>query len=229
MIRRPPKSTLFPYTPLFRSGGDAPFVSRAGSPRAGAKLGKPSLKPAAIQRARLLLVDVSARLNHGAVLPRIPGSREFIAGARGGVEERKEQSREPDVKNRRANFLCCQMLLCPLIALVVLLGHPAPGSPQQKGTKEEIFVLPGDAGRSGGRLVVSLRGEPKTLNPLIAADSRSREVIGVMQADLVHINRATQLTAPALANSWKISSDGLAYTLRLRQGLDFSYRETLYQ
>ena len=69
---------------------------------------------------------------------------------------------------------------------------------------------------------MSLRGEPKTLNPLIAADARSREVIGVMQADLVHINRATQLTEPALAKSWKISPDGLAYTLVLRQGLRFS-------
>jgi peptide/nickel transport system substrate-binding protein len=69
---------------------------------------------------------------------------------------------------------------------------------------------------------MSLRGEPKTLNPLITADTRSREVIAVMQADLVHINRATQLTEPALARSWKISPDGLAYTLVLRQGIKFS-------
>ncbi len=69
---------------------------------------------------------------------------------------------------------------------------------------------------------MSLRGEPKTLNPLIAADARSREVIGVMQADLVHINRATQLTEPALAKSWKISPDGLTYTLVLGQGIKFS-------
>jgi peptide/nickel transport system substrate-binding protein len=69
---------------------------------------------------------------------------------------------------------------------------------------------------------MSLRGEPKTLNPLIVADTRSREVISVMQADLVHINRATQLTEPALAKSWKVSPDGLEYTLVLRQGLKFS-------
>jgi peptide/nickel transport system substrate-binding protein len=69
---------------------------------------------------------------------------------------------------------------------------------------------------------MSLRGEPKTLNPLIAADSRSREVISAMQADLVHINRATQLTEPSLAKSWKVSPDGLEYTLVLRQGLRFS-------
>ena len=66
--------------------------------------------------------------------------------------------------------------------------------------------------------------EPKTLNPLTAADTPSREVIGAMQADLVHINRATQLTEPALAKSWKISADGLQYTLTLRQGLAFLRR-----
>jgi ABC-type transport system substrate-binding protein len=65
-----------------------------------------------------------------------------------------------------------------------------------------------------------LRAEPKTLNPLTAADAPSREVIlGAMQADLIHINRATQLTEPALANSWKVSADGLQYTLTLRKGL----------
>src|SRR5260370_39316596 len=110
------------------------------------------------------------------------------------------------------------MLVCPLVALVVLPGHLAAASPQQKNTKEELLVLPGEVGRSGGRLGVSLRGEPKTLNPLIAADSRSREVIGVMQADLVHINRATQLSEPALAKSWKLSADGLEYTIVVRKG-----------
>ncbi len=126
------------------------------------------------------------------------------------------------MKNNRAYFLCGRMLLCPLLSLVALLGHPALAFPQQKSTKEELFVLPGEVGQRGGRLVMSLRGEPKTLNPLIAADARSREVIGVMQADLVHINRATQLTEPSLAKSWKVSPNGLEYTLVLRQGIRFS-------
>jgi peptide/nickel transport system substrate-binding protein len=114
------------------------------------------------------------------------------------------------------------MLLGPLLSLVALLGHPTLVFPQQRSAKEELLVLPGEVGRSGGRLVMSLRGEPKTLNPLIAADARSREVIGVMQADLVHINRATQLTEPSLAKSWKVSPNGLEYTLVLRQGIKFS-------
>lgn len=109
------------------------------------------------------------------------------------------------------------LMVLGLVSAPLFAGHP-----QQKNPREEFLVVPGEIGHSGGRLVVSLRGEPKTLNPLIAADTRSREVIGVMQADLVHINRATQLTEPALAKSWKISADGLKYTLVLRQGLKFS-------
>ena len=87
---------------------------------------------------------------------------------------------------------------------------------------EESLVVPGEIGRAGGRIVLSLRGEPKTLNPLTAADTVSREVIGAMQADLVHINRATQLTEAALAKGWKVSADGLQYTLTLRSGVKFS-------
>src|SRR3712207_8099615 len=43
MIRRPPRSTLFPYTTLFRSLDDAPVVEEAGVRRlqGGRRLGVP--------------------------------------------------------------------------------------------------------------------------------------------------------------------------------------------
>jgi peptide/nickel transport system substrate-binding protein len=103
-----------------------------------------------------------------------------------------------------------------------LVAHPAASFPTQVKAKEEFLRVAGESGRPGGRIVVALRSEPKTLNPLIAVDGTTREVISAMQADLVHINRATQLTEPALAKSWKVSPDGLQYTLTLRQGLKFS-------
>ena len=70
--------------------------------------------------------------------------------------------------------------------------------------------------------MVAQRAEPKTLNPVTALDSASREVIHRMMADLVHINRATQRTEPALAESWTVSGGGRRYTLHLRRGLRFS-------
>ena len=108
-----------------------------------------------------------------------------------------------------------------LTAATILFSQPVTAAPQS--ANEELLTLPGEIGKQGGRIVVSLRAEPKTLNPVIAADTPSREVIlGAMQADLIHINRATQLTEPALAKSWKVSEDGLQYTLNLRKGLRFS-------
>src|SRR5690348_5281767 len=121
----------------------------------------------------------------------------------------------------RANWSSRRIVSTLLFALTILSPLLTWASPQ-KNSKEELLVLPGEIGSSGGRLVVSLRAEPKSLNPLIATDISSREVIGAMQADLVHINRATQSTEPALAKSWKISPDGLQYTLVLRRGLKFS-------
>jgi peptide/nickel transport system substrate-binding protein len=125
------------------------------------------------------------------------------------------------VKNQRAStFSRRNIFRC--FALLLAAACLAAASAQQKTAKQELLVVSGEIGKPGGRLVLALRGEPKTLNPLIAADARSREVIGVMQADLIHINRATQLTEPALAKSWKTSADGLEYTLVLRQGIKFS-------
>ena len=93
---------------------------------------------------------------------------------------------------------------------------------QEAGAAPEFLSVPGEVGQRGGRIVLALRAEPKTLNPLTSVDAPSREVIGTMQADLIHINRATQLTEPALAKSWKVSADGLQYTVTLRKGLRFS-------
>ncbi len=76
--------------------------------------------------------------------------------------------------------------------------------------------------RSGGALVVAQAAEPKTLNPVFAVDVPTRDVVSVMSADLVHINRSTLRTEPALARSCAVSADGRHYTVVLRDGLKFS-------
>jgi len=87
---------------------------------------------------------------------------------------------------------------------------------------EDLLVVPGLDGHPGGRLIYAQRTEPRTFNPVIATDGASREVIRRLMADLIHINQATLKTEPALAKSWKVSADGLHYTLELRQGVRFS-------
>jgi peptide/nickel transport system substrate-binding protein len=103
-----------------------------------------------------------------------------------------------------------------LLALFVAITCP------QALAGEDLMVTENPLGRSGGRIVIGLRSEPKTLNPVLAADDTSRDVIRCMTADLVHISRETLKTEPALAKSWTVSRDGKQYTLHLRQGLHFS-------
>src|SRR6266446_4422328 len=113
-----------------------------------------------------------------------------------------------DVSERRARLRGVGTLLAAISACVRAIPTPRP-FPAHANAQEELWRVAGEIGRPGGRVVIALRSEPKTLNPLIAADGASREVISAMQADLVHINRATQLTEPALAKSWTVSPDGL--------------------
>jgi peptide/nickel transport system substrate-binding protein len=87
---------------------------------------------------------------------------------------------------------------------------------------EDRLITSNAPGHPGGRIVLALRSEPKTLNPVLAQDAASRDVIRCLTADLVDINRATQKTEPALAKSWTVSADGRQYTLHLRRGLRFS-------
>jgi peptide/nickel transport system substrate-binding protein len=109
-----------------------------------------------------------------------------------------------------------------VLAAPALARDPAASPVPSSGAAVESLRAEHDAGRPGGRLVVALRSEPKTLNPVAALDQPSREVLGRMHADLVHIDRQTQRTGPALARSWTVSPDGLHYVLELRRGLRFS-------
>jgi peptide/nickel transport system substrate-binding protein len=106
-----------------------------------------------------------------------------------------------------------------LFACGLCFAAPAP-QPAQRG--EEALLTDNQVGQYGGTLVVAQRSEPKTLNPVIAAEAPSREVLGRLTADLIHINRASQQTEPALAKSWTLSKDGRTFTVKLRHGLHFS-------
>jgi len=107
-----------------------------------------------------------------------------------------------------------------LLAGVHSLAFSASPQPPQHG--EELQITGNEVGHYGGVLTVGQRSEPKTLNPATATDAPSREVIGRLTADLIHINRASQRTEPALAKSWTVSKDGRVFTVNLHRGLRFS-------
>jgi len=106
------------------------------------------------------------------------------------------------------------------LSLLAITGTGNAGQQTTAGT--DWLVSRADVGRSGGQLVVIERAEPRTLNPVIAIDSPSKDVVWRMMADLIHIDRETQHSEPALARSWTVSPDGRRFTLSLRRGVRFS-------
>ena len=82
----------------------------------------------------------------------------------------------------------------------------------------------GETGVRGGRLVYIQSGEARTFNPMsmFVLGEATREVVFRMHADLVHVNRETQKTEPALAESWTELPGGRGFRLKLRPGVRFS-------
>src|SRR2546425_4456521 len=87
MIRRPPRSTLFPYTTLFRSGGVHVVTGLEGP-------GGPS--PSRPQR------------RHGLIAGRI---EDQVAIARAGAEVTRERSEEHTSELQSLAYLVCRLLL----------------------------------------------------------------------------------------------------------------------
>jgi len=105
--------------------------------------------------------------------------------------------------------------LCAAAFLPLLAGTQAIA-------QEDLLHTTSEPGIRGGRLVIAQRSEPRTFNPVVAVDQNAHGVNARLYADLIHINRATQKTEPALAKSWTVSRDGTQFTLKLRRGLRFS-------
>ena len=109
------------------------------------------------------------------------------------------------------------------VVLLSLAGLALSGVLCQKSPAQEEFLRStAEPGRPGGRLVVAQSSEPKTLNPVLALDQPSRDVVRRMTADLVHIERDSQKTVPALAKSWTATRNGKSITVQLRRGVRFS-------
>ena len=76
-------------------------------------------------------------------------------------------------------------------------------------------------------LVYCSEGSPEGFNPSLYTagttfDASSRQVYN----RLVEFERGTTTLGPALAESWEISDDGLAYTFKLRPGVKFHTTDT---
>ncbi len=74
-------------------------------------------------------------------------------------------------------------------------------------------------------LVFCSEGDPRSLNPQLVTDTTGMNAGRPMFNNLVELDSATLQPVPALAESWTISEDGLAYTFHLRRGVKFHASE----
>src|SRR3712207_7733794 len=90
MIRRPPRSTLFPYTTLFRSLA-AGYITVPGSATPGGHVAR-----------------ACSSVPAGAVGDR-PGRRRLLRGAAGGRGGRRSEEHTSELQSRQ--YLVCRLLL----------------------------------------------------------------------------------------------------------------------
>ncbi len=69
---------------------------------------------------------------------------------------------------------------------------------------------------SGGAVVVGLLGDPKTLNPLVAASIESRNIIDLLFLKLLEEQGDFVSFRPSLAKGWEFGADSLTVTFALR-------------
>ncbi|HUS07114.1 MAG TPA: ABC transporter substrate-binding protein [Bryobacteraceae bacterium] len=73
-----------------------------------------------------------------------------------------------------------------------------------------------------GELRFCLRTDPKTFDPLLAAEEASETVRYLTGGVLIRFNRKTQGLEPELADSWKLQDGGRRIDFLLRSGIHFS-------
>ena len=83
-------------------------------------------------------------------------------------------------------------------------------------------IVVSEVASRGGRLISSLRSEPRTFNRLMARDFPVDLYSLLTSSKLVGVNRATQEIEPSLAETWTTSPDNRTFTLTLRDGVVWS-------
>jgi peptide/nickel transport system substrate-binding protein len=111
---------------------------------------------------------------------------------------------------RRARALGCLVLL-----LAACRSEPAPAptaTPLPAATATVAVAKP----THPPHLFTATIGDPKTFNPLVAADAASLAAVADVFEGLVRLNPQTGAIEPALAERWQYEPDGSAVTFTLR-------------
>ncbi|MDP2939880.1 MAG: ABC transporter substrate-binding protein [Candidatus Omnitrophota bacterium] len=79
--------------------------------------------------------------------------------------------------------------------------------------------------KHGGAIVLAVTSEPRSFNPILAKETSTTSITGIIFEGLTKTNAATLNVEPNLAKSWKISNNGLVWDFYLRQDVFWSDRK----
>src|SRR5262249_52735710 len=112
---------------------------------------------------------------------------------------------------------------CLLPVICLLAGCSKSAAPKPAAAAHALpptpLVSQAEPGQPGGRFTIALPFGPKTLNPLLAGDSLSDNILRLLHASLVNLNWLTQEPGPRLAESWSMEADQKTWTFKLRRGV----------
>lgn len=113
------------------------------------------------------------------------------------------------------------LLAVPTLALALVAAGCGGGGDKGGG------ATTGGTAQAGGTLVFAGASDPVVLDGALVSDGESLRVIDQIFEGLVSLAPGTTEIQPALAESWEASSDGLAWTFKLRSGVTFHDGEPL--
>lgn len=92
---------------------------------------------------------------------------------------------------------------------------------ETSGSSEATASGSGGPADPNGQIIFGAAGAPDLFDPLYAQDGETFRVVRQMNEGLVTFTPGTADVAPALAESWEQSEDGLTWTFALREGVTF--------
>jgi peptide/nickel transport system substrate-binding protein len=75
--------------------------------------------------------------------------------------------------------------------------------------------------KEGGKLILSTTGGPKSFNPIVAKETSTTAITGLIFEGLTRTDGVTQEVKSNLAREWKISEDGKAWIFYLREDVNW--------
>ncbi|MGQ9709537.1 MAG: peptide ABC transporter substrate-binding protein [Anaerolineae bacterium] len=120
-----------------------------------------------------------------------------------------------------------------IVAIVAVLAALLVTSCQPQAVKTVVVTVPGEAkevvvtatptpaGRPNILRINLGPGDVPTLDPALATDTSSVQVISELDVGLTRLNEVTLELEPGMAEKWEASEDGLTYTFHIRQGISW--------